>query len=1128
MRAYLKAIRAKFETGDASEHTHRPALEGLLESFSKNVIVINEPKRIACGAPDLVIKKEDFPIGYIEAKDVGKSLDEAERSEQLDRYLKSLENLVLTDYLEFRWYHKGEFREAARLARLTRDGKIVREKTGEAEVARLLESFLDQTPVPITSAKELSERLARLALLIREAIIEAFQREEASRHLVNLRKAFAEVLIPDLDLPYKTSEFVDMYSQTIVYGLFAARCNHAGPEPFRRRGAAEDIPKTNPFLRQLFETITGTVLDEEPYVDYVEDVVKILSNTDLDSVLADFGKRTKQEDPIVHFYETFLDAYDPYLKIMRGVFYTPEPVVSYLVRSVDLILKSHFGLGGGLADSSTVEYFEEAPLQDFHGKPDREKLPARVKKTCPKVLLLDPSTGTGTFLYAVIDHIRRDFMEHGNAGYWSAYVRDHLLPRIFGFELLMAPYAVAHFKIGMMLAGQDLPDEMRQDWAYDFKSNERLGIYLTNTLEEAENPWKDLWGYELIGEEARSASVVKQDKPIMVVLGNPPYSGHSANRSWESVDGKKKLTFIGRILQDYYRVDGKPLGEKTSKWLQDDYVKFIRWGQWRIEQTDIEQKKTKKTKTETVGGGILAFITNHSYLDNPTFRGMRQQLIEAFSEIYILDLHGNAKKKERAPDGTKDENVFDIQQGVAIGIFVKTPEKNGPATVYHAELWGSRDNKYNKLLETNIETTEFTQLSPQTPFYLFVPQNKLLLYEYEQGRKITDIMPLNGVGMTTARDHVVVDFETAPLINRAQTFRDSPFSDKDVCRQLNIPLKKGWNIANARKMIKQVADLSACVKPVLYRPFDSRHIFYHDSLVWRTVKQVMRHMLAGENLGFITTRQTRDKWDILATRHICGHKSCAAYDINSLFPLYLYPAPAENSSRQKSLSSADWPPGKDGRVPNLSPEFVADFAEKLGLEFVPDGRGDLEATFGPEDVFDYIYAVFHSPTYRERYAEFLKIDFPRVPPTSDLSKFRRLVKLGGELVALHLLESPLLGQPTTRYPVVGDNRVEKGYPKYFAPGEVEPGSKGGGGDGAILEAGRVYINKSQYFEGVPSEVWEFQVGGYQVCDKWLKDRRGRQLSYDDLTHYQKVVVALQETIRLMEEVDEAIPGWPIT
>ena len=1118
LKSYLAEVKREFGTGVSTEHTHRGALKALVESFSPDIVAINEPKRVECGAPDYVVKRGGLSIGYIEAKDIGRSLDEAERSEQLDRYLRSLENLVLTDYLEFRWYHRGELRERARLARLTRDGKIVSEKKGEAEVAQLFENFLDQIPAPITSSRELSERLARLAHLIRDAVVRAFEREVASVHISSLRRNFSEVLIPDLDLPEKTAEFADMYSQTLVYGLFAARCNHQGPGHFQRLGAAREIPRTNPFLRQLFEIITGNALDDEPHVNYVDDIVSILDHSDLDSILADFGKRTKQEDPVVHFYETFLAAYDPELRNSRGVYYTPEPVVSYIIRSVDLLLETKFGLENGLMHTlSKTDYYEERVAKDrfIRGKTALENLPERELKTSPKVLILDPACGTGTFLYSVIDHIRSKYMDSGDAGLWSAFVRDQLLPRIFGFELLMASYAVAHFKLGMQLAGRDLPEDIRKDWSYDFSGKERLGVFLTNTLDQGEGAWNiQFGGYDMIREEAEDAFIVKHNKPIMVVLGNPPYSGHSSNRSWEMVDGKRKPTFIGDILQDYYRVDGRPLGERNPKWLQDDYVKFLRWGQWRIEQT---------------GEGILAFITNHGYLDNPTFRGMRQHLMEAFSEIYILDLHGNSKKKERAPDGSKDENVFDIQQGVAIGIFVKTPEKSGPAQVYHAELWGSREDKYQKLFDTNTETTNFTQLLPQSPFYFFIPQNLQLLDEYEHGWKITEMMPLNGVGMTTARDHVVVDFEAAPLIERAQIFRDSPLSDKDLCHQLNIPLKKGWNISNARRMIREVSDLSDFIKPVLYRPFDSRLIFYHDSLVWRTVKQIMHHMLAGDNIGITIGRagQVIDQgtWNIVfCTSHITEFNLYRRGG-NNLHPLYVYPTPTENSSRQKSLSSADWPPGKDGRVPNLSPEFVADFAGKLGLSFVPDGRGDLAATFGPEDVFDYIYAVFHSPSYRERYAEFLKIDFPRVPLTSDREKFHRLVELGGELVALHLLESPLLARPATRYPVVGDNRVEKGYPKYFAPGVVEPGSKAG--DGVVLEVGRVYINRSQYFEGVPSEVWEHQVGGYQVCDKWLKDRRGRQLSYDDLTHYQKVVVALKETIRLMEEVDSAVGAWPL-
>jgi predicted helicase len=1121
LKSYLAEVKREFGTGVSTEHTHRGALKALVESFSPDIVAINEPKRVECGAPDYVVKRGDLSIGYIEAKDVGRSLDEAERSEQLDRYLRSLENLILTDYLEFRWYHRGELRERARLAKLTRDGKIVSDKKGEVDLVRLFESFLDQSPVPITSSKELSERLARLAREIQRAVVKAFEQDLASTELRNLRRAFAEVLIPDLDLSEKTAEFADMYSQTIVYGLFAARCNHLGPEPFRRLGAARSIPRTNPFLRQLFETITGTALDDEPYVDYVEDVVTILDHTDLDSVLADFGKRTKQEDPVVHFYETFLSAYDPKLRERRGVYYTPEPVVSFIVRSVDSILKSHFGLGGGLMDSSTVDYEEEAPILDRYGKPDPSKLPERVKKTSPKVLILDPACGTGTFLYAVIDHIRQDFMAHGNAGYWSAYVRDHLLPRIFGFELLMAPYAVAHFKLGMMLAGQDLPEAERGDWIYDFKSDERLGVYLTNTLEEAENPWKNLWGYEAIGREAQSASVVKRDKPIMVVIGNPPYSGISSNKGEWIKDLLRGKLPENQNAPSYYEVDGKPLGEKKL-WLQDDYVKFLRWGQWRVEQTGI---------------GILAFVTNHGYLDNPTFRGMRQALMNSFNEIYVLDLHGSAKKKELPPNGIKDDNVFDIQQGVAIGIFIKNPDNNSPARVYHADLWGSRDQKYRWLIHQSIENSGWSNLTPVSPFYLFVPRDDKKRDEYELFSQITDIIPVNITGIVTARDHFVFDFDEDSLLKRIKDFADHHQSDQEI-RERYFKGKgsslypdgdtRGWKLPEARKKVLSDAESNARIVPCLYRPFDVRPLYYTDWMVDWPRSEIMRHMLVGRNVGISTTRSTEigRGWEhIFCTSHITQHHTVSLKEVNYLFPLYLYPSPAENSSRQKSLASADWPPGKDGRVPNLSPEFVADFAGKLGLSFVPDGRGDREATFGPEDVFDYIYAVFHSPSYRERYAEFLKIDFPRVPLTSDREKFRLLVKLGGELVALHLLESPLLDETVTRYPVVGDNRVEKGHPKYFAPGEVEPGSKAV--DGAVLEVGRVYINRSQYFAGVPPEVWEFQVGGYQVCDKWLKDRRGRQLSYDDLTHYQKVVVALKETIRLMEEVDSAVGAWPL-
>jgi hypothetical protein len=637
LRRYIHDVSAALARGDATEHTHRPALKVLLEALKPGITATNEPKRVACGAPDYVVtmKTGDLTVGYVEAKDVGLSLDEAERSEQLKRYLRSLESLILTDYLEFRWYVDGQRRAVARLARLARSGKLDADPEGAQQSAQLLRDFLSHEALPISSPRELAERMARLTHIIRDIIVEAFGTGHASDLLTGLRQTFADVLIPDLGEPKNTGQFADMYAQTISYGLFAARLNHKGGQ-FRRLGAAAEIPKTNPFLRQLFDTITGVALDDEPYAPFVDDLVQVLAAADMDAIVSEFGKRTTRQDPVVHFYETFLATYDPKLREARGVYYTPEPVVSYIVRSVDHLLKTSFGMPFGLADYVTGEYEYEKDGRTVRGKAHR-------------LLILDPACGTGTFLYAVVDLIRQWFTQHKATGAWSDYVGEHLLPRIFGFELLMAPYAVAHFKLGMELAAMDLAPEERRQWAYNFHADERLNVYLTNTLEGAERVIQlPLGPYKVIGEEAQSAARAKRDLPIMVILGNPPYSGHSFNKG----------PWIDELVRDYHSVDGQPLGERNPKWLQDDYVKFIRWAQWRIERT---------------GAGILGFITNHGYLDNPTFRGMRQSLMQTFDEIHVLDLHGNAKKRETCPDGSKDENVFDIQQGVAICLMVKLP-----------------------------------------------------------------------------------------------------------------------------------------------------------------------------------------------------------------------------------------------------------------------------------------------------------------------------------------------------------------------------------------------------------------------------------------------------------------------
>lgn len=1086
MKLYLKTLQRDLVGGKATEHTHRPALKTFIESILPKIQATNEPKRTQCGAPDFVVSQlpHMLTVGYIEAKDVGVSLDEAERSEQVQRYLRSLGNFLLTDYLEFRWYVEGEYRSSARLARMREGGRLLPDKHGKKACAGLLVDFLQHPAVRIGRPDELAQRMARLTHMIRDIIVEAFDKAQASPLLRDLRKAFTVALIPDLDQPEKTSDFADMYAQTIAYGLFAARCNHDEKNGlFQRLGAAAEIPKTNPFLRRLFETITGTELNGEPYAGFVDDLVQVLAHADMEAVLEHFGKRTRRQDPMVHFYETFLATYDPIMREARGVYYTPEPVVSYIVRSVDHILQESFGLKDGLADTTTVEYERK--------EQDADKIQKNTV-SAPRVLILDPACGTGTFLYAVVDHIREQFMMRGDAGMWSGYVKRRLLPRLFGFELLMAPYAMAHFKLGMQLAGQDLSEKQREIWAYDFSGEERVGIYLTNTLEEAEHKEETLFGpLRVITDEANAAARIKQELPIMVILGNPPYSANSFNK------GK----WITNLIQSaYYPKD--EIKEHNPRLLLDDYVKFIRWAQWRIERT---------------GAGILGFITNHSYLDNPTFRQMRLSLMQSFDEIYLLDLHGSSKKKEKSPDGSRDENVFDIQQGVALGIFVKRLEgqKTARANVYHCELWGTREQKSRALFDMNISNTPWNRLDPQRPFYLFVPFNTSFLPEYEKCWRITDICPLYSTGFKTHRDHFVIDFDRENLEKRIKEFRNLAIEDLIIRQNYRLPDTRDWKLSQRRRSLNSLKDWHVHFTECLYRPFDIRHIYYHPDTVELPRPEVMRHIQEKGNIALIACRQlaARKYFSINCTNRITELSSQPYAPLN-IFPIYLYPDPEKDGP----LFSNGLP-----RHPNLSRKFIIDFSARLNLDFIIDGKGDLNKTFGPEDVFHYIYALLHSPSYRERYAEFLKIDFPRIPLTSRKELFASLCALGRELVGLHLIESPELASFITRYPVPGKNRVESGYPRYSAPGQKEPVTA------MEIEQGRVYINKEQYFEGVPQEVWDFYVGGYQVCHKWLKDRRGRELAHDDLTHYQKIVAAIARSIRLMGHIDRLIDvhgGWP--
>ena len=948
----------------------------------------------------------------------------------------------------------------------------------------------------ITTSKELSERLAELARAIRDRIRTALAIETETGPLTKLMKAFQTALVHALD----KAGFSDMYAQTIAYGLLSARIT----DPARR--TADDFAahmRTNPFLREMMETFLrvggrrgkagGSGIDFDELG--VSEVVELLDRANMEEVVRDFGDRNPQEDPVIHFYEHFLAAYDKKQKVSRGVFYTQRPVVSYIVRSVDELLRTEFGLEDGLADTTT--------WSEMARRHEDLEIPEGTSPDQAFVQILDPATGTGTFLVEVIDLIHDTMVEkwkaqgHGEKkiqALWNDYVPKHLLQRLHGYELLMAPYAIAHLKIGLKL----------YETGYRFESDERARVYLTNALEPADSMQLTLDFLPALAHEAQAVNEIKRKQRFTVVIGNPPYSGLSSNMGpW--IDGLLKGRLPdGTATASYYHVDGEPLGERKV-WLQDDYVKFIRLSQWLLDGT---------------GAGIHGYISNHGYLDNPTFRGMRWSLMQSFRRIRVLDLHGNLKKKEAPPGGGRDVNVFDIQQGVAIGLFTKAAAAR---SVCHADLWGERESKYRWLLEHVSLATEWAQLEPAPRFYLFEPFDESGADSYSDWPAINEVMPVNVTGIVTARDGFVIDLEPSVLLDRIETFLDNRLSDTEVKERLGLKENYAWRVAAARRELRTTTKrkrLEDFVTKILYRPFDERFIFWHPSVVWRPRTEAMPHMLAGENYAIITARSNKfpQPDHFFCSRTIVETKCGEASTQSATFPLYLYPGVGK---ADLSLFSR-WPKGKGGRTPNLDSGFVEQIAAATKLRFVSDGCGDLRTAFGPEDVVAYIYAVFHSPRYRERYGAQLKLDFPRVPLPGSVDLLRKLAEAGHDLLALHLLESPKLGKPITSY--AGPRNPEVGRVGWL--------------DGTVwLDAGKTNARESYRatmlgtmgFQGVPVAVWDFHIGGYQVCHKWLKDRKGRTLSDEDVAHYQKIVVALNETIRIMAEVDEVIEaqgGWP--
>ncbi len=1072
---YLTSINERYQAGIAREHSYRGDLQVLLEEMLDDVLVTNEPSRIECGAPDYILTRKGIPVGYMEAKDIGEPLEGKKHKEQFDRYKDSLPNLIFTDYLNFHLYREGEFITSISIGEME-NGSIQPKPEKYDEFSDLIADFATHSAQTIRSASKLSKMMAGKARLLSTIIENALKSDEqetgdrvneaANTTLREQLSAFQDVLIHDIG----PKEFADIYAQTIAYGMFAARLHDPSLDTFSRQEAAELIPKTNPFLRKLFQYIAGYDLDRR--ISWIVDALAdIFRATDVAALLQDFGKATQQHDPIIHFYETFLAEFDPALRKSRGVWYTPEPVVNFIVRAVDDILKEEFDLKDGLADTSKTKVKVKVPTHDKRykqGMVDEER-------EVHKVQILDPAAGTGTFLAEAVKQIHKKF--EGQQGIWPDYVDNHLIPRLNGFELLMASYAMAHLKLDLLL----------KETGYDRESNQRFRVYLTNSLEEHHPDTGTLFAGWL-SNEANQANHVKRDTPVMVVMGNPPYSVSSRNKS----------DWIEKLMEDYK----KNLSEKNIQPLSDDYIKFIRYAQHFIEKN---------------GEGILAYISNNSFIDGIIHRQMRNHLSNLFDKIYILDLHGNSNKKETAEDGGKDENVFDIQQGVSINIFIKSKLIDSKkASICHFDLFGRRSHKYNFLFENRINEISWNELKPIKPEYFFVPKDFRLKKTYTRGFSIENIFPFSNSGIKTHRDDFVIDLNRKNLSNKIKQFYSSSLSNQEVKEEFNLNETKSFNISEIRSNYSYDHDK---LDRILYRPFDIRHIYYGPELIDRSREDVCRHLLEKENFSLIAVRQAVSAGPYMhfgITKHISDNRVFYSNKgIPQIIPLYLYP----KRDIQKSFEE------KPERKPNINSEIVQEIADKLGLTFTPEKK-ETNGSFTPIDILDYIYAVLHSPTYREKYKEFLKIDFPRVPYPDDPDIFWQLVELGGELRQIHLLEHPVVDDFITTYPEEGDNKISNRLTKTdpgFIPYDEEDDEPVVSGDDACYpgeELGKIQINDKQYFGRVPKKAWNFYIGGYQPAEKWLKDRRDRTLSFEEIRHYQKIIVALMETDRLMREIDK--------
>ena len=1072
--SFLNEVDAVYKKGNATEHSYRPALSKLFNSLAPGITATNEPRREKVGAPDFVFQRGEIVIGHCEAKDLGVDLTKMKgpNEDQKKRYVGALSNLIYTNCLDWAFYRDGELIAEISIADCLTG--IQPKPTRFDALTERLQSFIAQKPQSITSSKQLAGRMAGKAILIKDILANALREDKDLRsELAGQYNAFKEHLIHDIT----ADDFADIYAETIAYGMFAARLHDTTLGDFTRQEALDLLPKSNPFLRNLFSFIAGPNLDER--ISWViDDLAEIFQATNVADLMRDFGKTTQRNDPFLHFYETFLAAYNPKKRKARGVWYTPEPVVNFIVRAVDDVLIKEFGLPMGLADTSKVTIPWDT------GQKDKKGNPVIGTKEVHRVQILDPATGTGTFLAEVIKQIAPKVKAAAPAS-WNSYVEKDLIPRLHGFELLMASYAMCHLKLDMMLT----------ELGYKPTSSApRLSVYLTNSLEEGEPANQTLPFAQWLSNEVKQANAIKRDMPIMCVIGNPPYSVSSQNRG----------EWIDRLLDEYKF----GLTEKKIN-LDDDYIKFIRLAQFLIKKN---------------GSGIVGHITNNSFIDGVTHRVMRESLLETFDVIYIFDLHGSTKKKEKSPDGSVDQNVFDIQQGVSLCILIKLPgsSRKSSAKVFHADLYGDRASKYDALWKCRIGDRAFERLAPEAPYHFFKPKNFKHDSLYKDGFQITDMLQYTS-GIQSKRDKVTIQISMHEIKAVVSNFVRQP--EHELRNHYALPPDgRDWTLNWAIADLKDHGDFAT----INYRPFDNRFTRYSGKtkgFIAYPRHLLSQHMLAPDkNIALLFCRQ-------LSIQNF-AHVFCSKFitDLNSVSinsKEQTYFAPLYLDATASDLDQT--------RRVNFDPKLYRQLREKAGLRPHPEvpaqraskdeaahasrppsaaprhergstatpqhERGFIGAAPGEEanevDVFDYIYGVLHCPAYRETYAEFLKIDFPRIPWPKSPEVFWSVREKGEQLRRLHLMEDAAIGATPYPFEGAGDGVIEK--PEF--------------------RDGRVYINKTQYFANAPEVSWGFYIGGYQPAQKWLKDRKGRELSFDDVRHYQKILKILAETDRIMKTIE---------